>query len=68
MRQITFACQPSFERYARVSRREQFLNTMESVVPWAELEAVIEPHYPKAGNGRPPISLDTMLRIYFLQH
>jgi IS5 family transposase len=46
MRQITFACQPSFEKYAWVSRRKQFLQTMESVVPWSELEALIEPHYP----------------------
>ena len=38
MRQITFACQPSFEKHARRSRREQFLQTMESVVPWSELE------------------------------
>jgi IS5 family transposase len=68
MRQITFACQPSFEKYARVSRREQFLQTMESVVPWSELEALIEPHYPKAGKGRQPVGLGIMLRIYFLQH
>jgi hypothetical protein len=50
MVQITFGCQPSFEKFARASRREQFLNTMEAVVPWAELEALIEPYYPKAGN------------------
>jgi len=68
MRQITFACQPSFEKFAKKSRREQFLNTMEAVVPWAELEALIEPHYPKAGKGRQPVGLGTMLRIYFLQH
>ena len=68
MRQITFAFQPSFEKFARKSRREQFLNTMEAVVPWAELEALIEPHYPKAGKGRQPVGLRTMLRIYFLQH
>ena len=68
MRQITFACQPSFEKFARKSRREQFLNTMESVVPWAELEALIEPHYPRAGKGRQPVGLSIMLRIYFLQH
>jgi len=68
MRQITFASQPSFEKYGRVSRREQFLNTMEAVVPWAKLEALIEPHYPKAGKGRQPIGLETMLRIHFLQH
>jgi hypothetical protein len=68
MHQITFACQPSFEKFARASRREQFLQTMESVVPWSELEALIEPHYPKAGNGRQPVGLSIMLRIYFLQH
>ena len=68
MRQITFACQPSFEKFARASRREQFLRTMEAVGPWAELEALIEPYYPKAGKGRPPVGLSIMLRIYFLQH
>ena len=41
---------------------------MESVVPWSELEARIEPHYPKAGNGRQPVGLGIMLRIYFPQH
>jgi len=68
MRQITFANQASFEKYARPSRREQFLDTMETVVPWSELEFLIEPHYPKAGNGRQPVGLSIMLRIYFLQH
>ena len=41
---------------------------MDSVVPWFELEALIEPYYPKAGNGRQPVGLSIMLRIYFLQH
>jgi IS5 family transposase len=41
---------------------------MESIVPWAALCEVIEPHYPKAGNGRPPIGLQRMLRIHFIQH
>ena len=41
---------------------------MDSIVPWAELCAVIEPHYPKAGKGRPPIGLERMLRMYFVQH
>jgi IS5 family transposase len=41
---------------------------MEAVVPWAALLAVIAPHYPKAGRrGRPPMPLETMLRIYFMQ-
>jgi transposase, IS5 family len=40
---------------------------MERVVPWRELCALVEPHYPKAGNGRPPVGVERMLRIYFLQ-
>ena len=68
MRQITFACQPSFEKYARKSRREEFLTAMEVVVPWSELEALIAPFYPKAGKRRQPVGLSVVLRIYFLQH
>jgi transposase, IS5 family len=59
----------SFQRpRGRRTKRELFLEQMEQIVPWAELEAVIEPYYPKAGNGRPPIGLERMLRIHFLQH
>ena len=57
-----------FERYRRPTRRDEFLATMDHIVPWAELCAVIEPHYPKAGNGRPPVGLARMLRMYFVQH
>jgi transposase, IS5 family len=49
------------------TRREVFLGEMDRVVPWARLEAVIAPHYPKAGGGRRPYALSTMLRIHFLQ-
>jgi hypothetical protein len=41
---------------------------MERVVPLSTLCRLIEPAYPKAGNGRPPIGAERMLRIYFLQH
>jgi IS5 family transposase len=41
---------------------------MYAVIPWRDLVARIEPHYPTAGRGRPPLPLETMLRIYFLQH
>jgi IS5 family transposase len=44
-----------------------FLEEMEQVVPWAKMCALIEPHYPKPGNGRRPKELEQMLRIYFLQ-
>jgi IS5 family transposase len=57
-----------YEQYRKSTRRDEFLKTMETIVPWAALCAVIEPHYPKAGNGRPPIGLERMLRIHFIQH
>ena len=56
-----------FERYRKKTRRAEFLEEMEQVVPWSKLCALIEPHYPKAGNGRPPVGVERMLRIYFLQ-
>lgn len=57
-----------FDRYGKTTRRAAFLAEMERVVPWSALCALIEPVYPKAGNGRPPIGLERMLRIYFLQN
>ena len=57
-----------FERYRKPTRRDLFLATMERVVPWEQLCEVIEPHYPKPGNGRPPVGLQRMLRMYFVQH
>ena len=72
MRQTTLAMAADqgagFERYRKPTRREAFLAQMEALVPWSELGALIEPHYPKAGNGRPPIGLQRMLRIHLLQH
>lgn len=65
--QQTFAEANGFERYGRQTRRAEFLVQMELVVPWAELVALVEPHYAKRGNGRPPVGLERMLRIYFLQ-
>ena len=56
-----------FERYSKKTRRAEFLEEMERVVPWRKLCALIEPVYPKAGNGRPPVGVERMLRIYFLQ-
>lgn len=58
-----------FAKYGKTTRRAQFLGEMDQVVPWAPLVSVVEPYYPKAGpeGGRPPIPLERMLRIYFLQ-
>jgi hypothetical protein len=65
---LAMAADQSFEQYRKPTRRDAFLRTMEALVPWVALRAVIELHYPKAGNGRPPIGLERMLRIHFIQH
>src|SRR5262244_2033088 len=57
-----------FEKYTKTTRRAQFLAEMDRVVPWRALCARIEPVYPKPGNGRPPIGVERMLRMYCLQH
>jgi transposase, IS5 family len=67
MRQLTLAA-VGFERYAKTTRRAAFLAEMEQVVPWSTLCVLIEPFYPKPGNGRPPVGVERMLGIYFLQH
>ena len=71
MKQQTLAMavdQSGYEQYRKPTRRDEFLKTMEAIVPWVALCEVIEPFYPKAGNGRPPIGLERMLRIHFIQH
>jgi|SRR5580704_399600 IS5 family transposase len=67
MKQRTLAMMSGFERYTKKTKRALFLEEMEQVVPWRELCALTEPYYPKAGNGRPPVGVERMLRIYFLQ-
>ncbi len=64
--QMTFA-HAEFAAKNKITRREKFLARMEEVIPWARLLAVVEPHYPKGERGRPPIGLERMLRVYFLQ-
>ena len=64
--------QPSFSQAEvatkkKITRREKFLARMEALIPWTKLLAVIEPFYPKGERGRPPVGLERMLRVYFLQ-
>ena len=56
-----------FEVHHKQTRRERFLSEMDVVIPWQRLCALIEPHYPSGQRGRPPIGIERMLRIYFLQ-
>jgi IS5 family transposase len=67
MKQQTLA---GFEKFGKTTRRAKFLAEMDRLVPWQELGAAIEPIYPKGGGeagGRPPVPLQRMLRVYFLQ-
>jgi len=55
------------QQKSRTTRRETFLNAMDQVVPWSELVELIQPVYPASGRGRPPIGIERMLRLYFIQ-
>ena len=66
MKQMTLATAKGFEVHGRPTRKAEFLARMERLVPWAQMCALIEPHYPKAGNGRPPVGLERMLRMYLI--
>jgi len=59
--------QAEFAGKKKTTRREKFLARMEEIIPWRGLLAVLEPFYPKGERGRPPVGLERMLRVYFLQ-
>lgn len=66
MKQMTFGS-AAWSSKGKTTRRERFLAEMNAVILWSRLVALIEPHYPKAGNGRQPMALERMLRVYFMQ-
>ncbi len=66
MRQMIFS-DSGFDIHSKQTRRQRFLDGMNAIVPWQKLCRLIEPHYPKGERGRPPIGIERMLRIYFLQ-
>ena len=51
----------------RATRKQAFLDEMDRVVPWAALVELIAPYYPEGRNGWPPLALETMLRVHFMQ-
>lgn len=65
MTQMTLAVN-GFETYRKTTRKAEFLSRMDTLVPWVEFCSVIEPYYPKAGDGRRPVGLERMLRMYFI--
>lgn len=65
--QMSFS-EAEYRTKKKLTRRDIFLSGMEQVVPWSRLIAIVEPHYPKSGKrGRPPIGIERMLRMYFIQ-
>lgn len=66
MKQETFTdIEYSFRK--KITKRENFLEIMDEIIPWDEWVAVIEPYYPKEKHGRPPMGIEKMLRMYLLQ-
>ena len=57
----------AYENKKKTTRREKFLEEMNQVIPWEELLQIINKYYPVAGNGRQPMPIERMLRIYFMQ-
>lgn len=66
-KQISFS-EIEFAGKKKQTKKEIFLNAMEELIPWEEWLALIEPYYPKAGNGRPPRDMGAMLRMYLVQN
>ncbi len=60
MKQTTLAA-AGFEKHGRSTRKAEFLSRMDALVPWSKFFALIETHYPKAGNGHSPVGLERML-------
>ena len=65
---LAMASDKGFEQFRRATKRDVFLRNMDLIVPWRELCAVVEPYYPKGEGGRPPVGLERMLRMLFVQH
>ena len=66
MKQETFTdIEYSFRK--KITKREEFLEIMDEIIPWDEWVGVIRPYYPKGKRGRPPMGIEKMLRMYLLR-
>ena len=66
MSQITFS-NVEYGNRKRTTKREEFLDIMEEIIPWEEWVEFVSPHYPDSKRGRPTKGIETMLRMYLLQ-
>ena len=66
MKQETFT-DVEYSMRRKKTKREEFLEIMDEIIPWDEWVGVIEPYYPRGKRGRPPMGIEKMLRMYLLQ-
>lgn len=66
MKQDTFT-DIEYSLHKKKTKREEFLEIMDEIIPWDEWVGVIEPYYPRGKRGRPPMGIEKMLRMYLLQ-
>lgn len=66
MKQQTFS-DVEYSGRSRITKREEFLDIMNEIIPWEEWIALIQPHYFEGKRGRPPKGIEKMLRMYLLQ-
>lgn len=66
MKQMSLAA-TRFELVTKRTRKREFLDEMNLVIPWSELLALIAPYAPAGKTGRPPFATEVMLRIHLLQ-
>ena len=66
MKQQTFS-DVEYSNRKKKTKREEFLDIMDEIIPWDEWATLVEPYYPKGKRGRPPVKLEIILRMYLLQ-
>jgi transposase, IS5 family len=66
MTQLTFA-EAEYAIKKRKTRREIFLENMDTLIPWSKFEQQLSRHYSKGTAGRKPYPLNVMLRIHIMQ-
>ena len=67
MNQLSFS-DIEYSNRRRTTKREEFLNSMDKIIPWAHWIGIIQPYYYNNKRGRKPISIEVMLRMYLMQN
>lgn len=67
MKQQTFS-DIEYSNRRKKTKREEFLDAMDSMIPWKHWAELIRPYYPSGKRGRPPKNIESMLRMYLMQN